>query len=111
MTLKAFKNLIAAIKSPDGELISVRRDRGTEETSAPRIVWSVLSEKPRYADNKIVSRNYLIQLDYYTSEEYDEFHETVENLLTCSGISLSVSFASRWDDETEEYRYCYTLEI
>jgi hypothetical protein len=108
MTVKSFKNLLVLICAPLG--LTPTRDRSHKQ-SGKRIIWSMLSKKLYYADNKIIARINLAQVDYYTDDENDTFPDELENQLSRNHISVSSEFAGMWDDETKSYRHCWTLEF
>ena len=104
MTLEEFKGGLLSLPFP------VRHMRAGVEDDCPVLCWQELRDSTLWGDNEPVALITNIQLDYFTSEEYDSAPDAVEACITALGCSW-VCAGQGFDPDREEWVTTWTVQF
>lgn len=74
------------------------------------IVWAEDADNSVNGDNKIIGQAIQGTVDYFTSLEYDENVDKIQNAMNDAGISFYLS-TQLYDDETKKMQYQWVFEV
>lgn len=74
------------------------------------IVWSEDADNSVNGDNKIIGQAIQGTVDYFTSLEYDENINKIQNAMNDAGVAFYLS-AQLYDDETKKMQYQWVFEV
>ena len=74
------------------------------------IVWAEDADNSVNGDNKIIGQAIQGTVDYFTSLEYDENVDKIQNAMNDAGIAFYLS-TQLYDDETKKMQYQWVFEV
>ena len=74
------------------------------------IVWAEDADNAINGDNKIIGQAIQGTVDYFTSLEYDENVDKIQNAMNDAGIAFYLS-TQLYDDETKKMQYQWVFEV
>ena len=74
------------------------------------IVWAEDADNSVNGDNKIIGQAVQGTVDYFTSLEYDENIDKIQNAMNDAGIAFYLS-TQLYDDETKKMQYQWVFEV
>lgn len=74
------------------------------------IVWAEDADNSVNGDNKIIGQAIQGTVDYFTSLEYDENIDKIQNAMNDAGIAFYLS-TQLYDDETKKMQYQWVFEV
>lgn len=74
------------------------------------IVWAEDADNSVNGDNKIIGQAIQGTVDYFTSLEYDENVDKIQNAMNDAGVAFYLS-TQLYDDETKKMQYQWVFEV
>lgn len=74
------------------------------------IVWAEDADNSVNGDNKVIGQAIQGTVDYFTSLEYDENIDKIQNAMNDAGIAFYLS-TQLYDDETKKMQYQWVFEV
>lgn len=74
------------------------------------IVWAEDADNSVNGDNKIIGQAIQGTVDYFTSLEYDENIDKIQNAMNDAGVAFYLS-TQLYDDETKKMQYQWVFEV
>lgn len=74
------------------------------------IVWAEDADNSVNGDNKVIGQAIQGTVDYFTSLEYDENIDKIQNAMNDAGVAFYLS-TQLYDDETKKMQYQWVFEV
>lgn len=105
MTALEFKDrMVEGLEAPVYHILAAPEDE------CPVVCWQELIQSELFGDDKPVFEVVSVQIDYFTTDEYDIYPATIESFLVDEGV-LFTRNAFTFDEDRGEWRTIWTVQF